>query len=263
MGLLRSVVVLMSTEQSVGPTGNPSGGGPRLVLASASPRRHELLAALGACFSVFATDAEEGDLPPPPSVVTALPVLDLPLADHPTLRAWRKASAAAAHAAEAVILGADTVVVLDGAVLNKPEDAGHARSMLTRLSGRTHTVYTGLCVLGGAEDRRASGPVGALRLAVDAAEVVFRSLSGEEIAAYVATGESLDKAGAYGLQGAGGGFVREVRGSYTAVVGLPLPVTHRLLSAAGVAGLHDPTATYQRWLQSQGKEPLPCPPTLP
>jgi len=232
--------------------------GPPLVLASASPRRRALLAALGARFSIIATDAEEEESPPPPAVSAGLPVLAMPPADHPALRAWRKAHAAALHCSDAVVLGADTVVVLDGEVLNKPEDDDHARAMLSRLAGRYHTVYTGLCVLGASQTKGEP-----LQLAVEAAEVVFRPLSADEIAAYVATGEPLDKAGAYGLQGAGGGFVREVRGSYTAVVGLPLPLVHRMLSAAGVTGLHDPTAAYQRWLQSQGKEPLPCPPTRP
>lgn len=226
---------------------------PQLVLASASPRRRELLAALGAVFTTIATDAEEREQPTPPAVAAALPPLDLPPGGHPTLLAWRKASDAAARAAGAVVLGADTVVVLGREVLNKPEDADHATAMLAALSGRAHTVYTGLCVL--------RGP--AIWLDVVAAEVEFHALDAATIAAYVATGEPLDKAGAYGVQGRGGALVREVRGSYTAVVGLPLPATHQLLGRAGILGLGDPAATYRRWLQSQGKEPLPWPPTQP
>jgi septum formation protein len=226
---------------------------PQLVLASASPRRRELLAALGAAFATIATDAEERDSPTPAAVAAALPALELPPGANPALLAWRKAHAAAALAPHAVVLGADTVVVLGGEVLNKPRDEAHARAMLAALAGTTHTVYTGLCVL-----RR-----GALWLDAVGAEVVFRELGADEIAAYVASGEPMDKAGAYGVQGRGGALVREVRGSYTTVVGLPLPAAHRLLSAAGVAGLADPAETYRRWLHGQGKEPLPCPPTLP
>ena len=229
------------------------GGSPPLVLASASPRRRELLAALGASFASIATDAEDHDTPTPPAVAAALPTLPIPHSNHPTLLAWRKAVAAAALAPGAVVLGGDTIVVIDGAVLNKPSDSAHARAMLATLSGRTHTVYTGLVVLH--RERQ--------WLEVVAAEVEFAPLSADQIAAYVATGEPLDKAGAYGLQGEGRALVRSVRGSYTAVVGLPLTETRRMLMAAGIVGLGDPAATYQRWLQSHGKEPLPCPPTAP
>jgi septum formation protein len=226
---------------------------PQLVLASASPRRRELLAALGAVYSTIISDAEEHATPTPPDVAAALPPLPVPHDDHPTLRAWRKARDAAAQAPGAVVLGADTIVVLDDAVLNKPADEAHARAMLAALAGRTHRVYTGLCVLRGDE----------LWLDVAAADVEFRPLSAGEIAAYVATGEPMDKAGAYGLQGLGGTMVRAVHGSYTCVVGFPLTPVHRLLGAAGVPGLSDPATTYERWLQSQGKELPPCPPTLP
>ena len=94
-------------------------------------------------------------------------------------------------------------------------------------------------------------------------EVTIAELNDAEIAAYVATGEPLDKAGAYGIQGLGGRLVRVVVGSYTCVVGLPLVETYRLLIAAGVTGLSEPAEAYQRWLGAQGKEPLPCPPTFP
>lgn len=256
------------TEERQPTAGAPGDPGPPLVLASASPRRRELLRALGAHFTTIATDAEEHDLPTPAPVAAVLPPLALPPGNHPTLLAWRKAHAAAAQAPGAVVLGADTVVVIDGTVLNKPADAAEAMAMLGRLSGRTHTVYTGLCVIraaNGADPAPASARYGeqTIWLELVAAEVAFHPLEPAQIAAYVATGEPLDKAGAYGLQGLGGAMVRAVHGSYTAVVGLPLPEVHRLLSAAGVGGLGDPAVTYQRWLQSQGKEPLPCPPTRP
>lgn len=223
------------------------------MLASASPRRRELLAALGPAFEAIATDAEEGEAPAPAAILGRLPDLPIPAANHPTLLAWRKAAAAAELAPGRVVLGADTTVALGGEVLNKPRDAAHAQAMLRRLSGQRHTVYTGLCLL---------APGQAL-LEIVATEVEFHPLDDATIAAYVATGEPLDKAGAYGVQGRGGELVRAVRGSYTNVVGLPLVAAHRMLSSAAVGALNDPAATYERWLRSQGKEPLPCPPTLP
>ncbi|MBK9711426.1 MAG: septum formation protein Maf [Kouleothrix sp.] len=225
-----------------------------LVLASASPRRHELLGRLGAPFQIIATDAEEQDHPPPLDVIAALPPCPVPTAGHPTLLAWRKADAACAQAPGSVIIGADTIVVLDGDALGKPRSADHARAMLRRLSGRTHTVYTGLAVI---------TPAASLQLDLVASEVLVAPLRETEIDGYVATGEPMDKAGAYGIQGLGGRLVRQVRGSYTCVVGLPLVATHRLLAAAGVGGLTDPADAYVRWLEAQGKEPLPCPPTFP
>ncbi|MFV9507155.1 MAG: Maf family protein [Oscillochloridaceae bacterium umkhey_bin13] len=227
----------------------------RLVLASASPRRRELLAALGATFTVITTDAEESQDPVPAAIVDRLLPIPVPTLQHPTLLAWRKANAVALHTPDAIVLGADTVVALEGQILNKPADDAEAHLMLRTLAGRTHTVYTGLCLI------RPDQPAPILDLV--AADVVFTPQSDEAIAAYVATGEPRDKAGAYGIQGMGGRLVHEVRGSYTAVVGLPLPATYQLLSAAGISGLQDPAATFQHWLRSQGKEPPPWPTTSP
>ncbi len=228
-----------------------------LVLASGSPRRRELLSRFGIAFRIVATDAEEQEHAPP-AIVARLPDAPLTLHDHPTLRAWRKADAACVHAPYGVIIAADTIVVLDGAVLNKPEDAAHARAMLRRLSGREHTVYTGMAVI---DSRRGHTTQPLLDLV--ASQVSVSELSDDEIATYVATGEPLDKAGAYGIQGVGGRLVRMVAGSYTCVVGLPVVTLHRLLTEVGLAGLADPCEVYRRWLSDQGKEPLPCPPTLP
>jgi septum formation protein len=244
-----------------------------LLLASASPRRRELLGLLGQPFRAVANDGEERDHPPPPAVVAALPACPVPLTTHPTLLAWRKADAACAESPDGVIIGADTIVVLDGDVLGKPRDPAHARTMLRRLSGRTHTVYTGLAVIqpeirdwrleiGDMEASRQS-PISNLQLDLEASDVLIDDLTDAEIEAYVATGEPMDKAGAYGIQGLGGRLVRSVAGSYTCVVGLPLVAIHRLLSAAGYTQLTDPTEAYMRWLDSQGKEPLSCPPTFP
>ncbi|MCG8353039.1 MAG: Maf family protein [Chloroflexales bacterium] len=234
----------------------------QLVLASASPRRHELLALLGVSYTIITTDAEDSDDPVPESVIAALPSCPLNLIDHPTLRAWRKVQVVSMSSGARVVLGADTVVVLDGTVLNKPRDEAHARAMLAQLSGRTHTVYTGLCV---SQPNGSGKTLTPEHVSFDlvASEVAIAALTAEMIAAYVATGEPMDKAGAYGIQGLGGKLVQRVRGSYTAVVGLPLPATWHLLTTAGVTGLKDPLVAYQNWLYSQGKEPLPCPPTLP
>ncbi|MCU0494011.1 MAG: Maf family protein [Chloroflexaceae bacterium] len=242
---------------------------PSLVLASGSPRRRELLAFLGAAFTIAATDAEEQDDAVSPQVLEHLPQLNLPTFDHPTLRAWRKASAIHPGSPHSVVLGADTIVVLDNEVLNKPTDAEHARHMLARLSGRTHTVYTGLCVLANhAPDMGGDAPSFQFQnqrtwFELVASAVTIAPLTAAEIDAYVATGEPLDKAGSYGIQGLGGRLVRAVQGSYTAVVGLPLPATWRLLGAAGITSLTDPVVAYRNWLTSQGKEPLPCHSTLP
>lgn len=239
-----------------------------LVLASASPRRRELLSLLGVPFTVVATNAEEQDDPVPDDVLDALPPCPLPVAQHPTLLAWRKVHAVwHQHHSPQIILGADTTVVLDNSVLNKPYDAAQARDMLAQLSGRQHTVYTGLCVCSAHtknQDNDQDGqthPIWSYDLV--ASIVTFALLNDNDIEAYVATGEPLDKAGAYGIQGRGSRLIRQVEGSFTSVVGLPLPATWRLLTNAGLSGLHDPDDAYTTWLARQGKEPLPCPPTLP
>ncbi|HEU5016214.1 MAG TPA: Maf family protein [Roseiflexaceae bacterium] len=226
-----------------------------LVLASGSPRRRELLGYLRPSFHIIVTDAEEKDRSLPPAG-TMLPAVSLPQDSHPAMIAWRKARAACAEVVDSVIIGADTIVVLDGDVIGKPKSPDHARQLLRRLSGRTHTVYTGLAII----DQAAKEHV---RYDVVASDVTLATLSDETISSYVATGEPLDKAGAYGIQGLGGRLVEQVTGSYTNVVGLPLPALHRLLTAVGVAEIADPFDAYQRWLADQGKEPLPCPPTLP
>lgn len=239
-----------------------------LTLASASPRRRELLAWLGCTYGVLATDGEDRPLPLPAALVAALPACPVALANHPTALAYKKVLTACAEAPIGAIIGADTIVVLGTRVLNKPRDAEEARAMLASLAGAEHTVYTGLAVLvtdaGVADDAGMLAlPEGRLLIGLVSANVRIASLTAGEIDAYVATGEPLDKAGSYGIQGLGGRIVERVEGSYTAVVGLPLPATAVLLARAGVTGLVDPAAAYRGWLQAQAKEPLPCPPTLP
>ncbi len=162
----------------------------------------------------------------------------------------------AAPEEDVVVLGADTIVVLDGEVLGKPSDSSDARRMLGLLSARTHEVLTGVAVaarLGAsttadrvANDRDATskadldpapvtlGPAVSLRVEVVATEVTFVELSERDIGWYVATGEPLDKAGGYGIQGLGAVFVSSIRGSHDNVVGLPLAATRRMLAEAGV-----------------------------
>ena len=187
----------------------------RLILASASPRRRELLERFGLPFEVVPARGEE-------SAPEGLPPGELV-----RLLAEQKAAEVARTVpdAAAVIVSADTVVEIDGEVLGKPGTPERAAAMLRRLSGRTHRVWTGVCVRRGDERR------------TDAActEVRFRSLAEEEIAAYVRTGEPLDKAGAYGYQSLACLFVEEIRGDYFNVVGLPLCLLGQMLRAFGVS----------------------------
>lgn len=228
----------------------------RLVLASASPRRRELLSFLEIPFTIVATSAEETDTSSPADIVAALPSCSLPLEHHPSLVAWRKVRAAAQLSDAPVVLGADTTVVLENHILNKPDDEAVAYAMLERLSGQTHQVYTGLCVCN-------CRKTASFSFDLVMSEVRFKTLDPDDITAYIATGEPMDKAGAYGIQGFGASLVSSVEGSFTSVVGLPLETTRNLLTAAGISGLRDSTSAYEAWLQSIGKEPMPCPPTLP
>ena len=181
-----------------------------LVLASRSPRRRALLERLGLAFDVRPSASGE-----------AWPAGKAP-GEAVALLALEKAEGVAEGAPEALTLGADTVVVLDGDVLGKPEDAAEARRMLRRLSDATHTVYTGLALVHPATGRRVT--------AHEATDVRFAPLSDDEIARYVATGAPLDKAGAYGIQDDHGAlFVAAIAGDYYNVVGLPLHRLYRLL----------------------------------
>lgn len=182
-----------------------------LILASASPRRRELLSQLGITFTVSAADIDET-----PHEGEA--------ADAYVLRLAReKARAVAARHPGAWVLAADTTVALGPELLGKPRDAEEAKAMLSRLSGRTHEVHTGVALAGRHEEAL-----------VARTRVTFRALSPGEIAWYAGTGEPLDKAGAYAVQGRGGFLVAAVEGSPTNVIGLPLGETLALLARAGV-----------------------------
>jgi septum formation protein len=186
----------------------------RLILASASPRRAEVLRDAGIPFEVCAVPVEEA--PRPGEEVEELVAR---LADG-------KARAAAPRIHEpAIIIGADTAVELGRRILGKPRDATDAREMLSFLSGRTHRVLTGLCVL--------RVPEGTARSAVEITRVTFAPLTQEEIAAYVASGEPFDKAGAYGIQGRAGRYIPRIEGCYFNVVGLPLARLYALLKDLG------------------------------
>lgn len=182
-----------------------------IILASASPRRSELLQQIGVTFSVQPADVDET---PDPGEAPE---------DYVERLARDKALAVAGTSPGALVLGSDTSVVLNGVILGKPADRGEAVETLLTLSGATHQVMTAVAL---AEDKQC-------RSRVVITEVTFRSLSLAEIEAYVASGEPMDKAGSYGIQGLGGIFVSNLRGSYSAVVGLPLLETAALLADAG------------------------------
>jgi septum formation protein len=183
-----------------------------VILASASPRRRELLTLVGIAHEVRPADIDETLLPGETPV------------GHSERLARGKAHAIAESAGDAVVIAADTIVVVDGDILGKPRDVGHATEMLRRLSGRQHTVYTAIAVARGAQTESA----------VEAVEVVFRTLSDDEIAAYIATGEPMDKAGAYGIQGFGATIVERVEGDYFSVMGLGMRRLVALLERVGV-----------------------------
>lgn len=187
---------------------------PDLVLASASPRRRELLARLGVTAGrVLATDIDETPLPG-----------ELPRA-HAVRLAAEKARAAAAQAPGAVILAGDTVVGVGRRILPKAEDADTARKCITLLSGRRHRVYSAVAVI---------GADGTLREALSETILRFKRLSATEIDAYIAGSEWHGKAGGYAIQGSAEGFCAWLSGSHSGVVGLPLYETRRLLLASGV-----------------------------
>lgn len=192
---------------------------PRLVLASASPRRRELLGALGIVFDIHPVDTDESRRP----------------GESPADLARRLARSKAVAAAGALgpgrtILAADTVVALGETVYGKPADAADAAAMLESLAGREHRVYTAVSLTG------PQGDADALSQSL----VRFARLSEQVIEAYVATGEPMDKAGAYAIQGLAGMFVEHLSGSYSGVMGLPVFETARLLEDAGLAILPSP-----------------------
>ncbi len=186
--------------------------GVELVLASGSPRRRELLARVGLEFRVVPAQVDESLEPGEPAGRAALRL------------ARAKAAAVAAKEPGAAVLAADTLVALEDRILGKPRDRDEARRMLELLSGREHVVLTGFCLRHQGDEAQGLGST----------RVRFRRLGRAEMAAYVASGEPMDKAGAYAVQGLGAALVEEVGGSYTNVVGLPLAACVELMLARGV-----------------------------
>ena len=177
---------------------DPIGGERRVILASGSPRRRELLAYIVPAFEIIPSGIEEIALGSPAQQVETL--------------AADKAADIAEKYPDAVVIGADTLVAVDDLVLGKPRDEAEAAAMLKQLSGRTHTVYTGVAVIS----------AGRTHSLLEATQVTFCRMTDEEIIDYIATGEPMDKAGAYGIQGYGGKYITGIEGCFFNVMGLPL-----------------------------------------
>ena len=188
------------------------GGSPRLILASGSPRRAELLTRLGLVFQVVPSDVPEDEMEG-----------ESPAA-HAERLSREKASKVSRAYPDALVLAGDTVVVRDGVLLGKPRDVEEAAAMLSSLEGRTHTVISGLAL---------APPKGIIRSGSLATEVTFRPFDKDFALLYAETGEPMDKAGAYGIQGLGSALVERISGDYHTVMGLPIPLLLDLLEGCG------------------------------
>lgn len=186
----------------------------RFIVASASPRRKELLLSSGFEFEIIPSDADE--------------TLESGIDAYDAVKelSKRKAESVLKNNSEAVVLGCDTVVALDGKILGKPKNEEDAFSMLKMLSGKTHRVYTGVCITDGKKTESF----------VSCAEVTFYELSDETVKSYILSKEPMDKAGAYGIQGLGSVLVKNINGDYFTIVGLPLAQTARALAKFKING---------------------------
>ncbi len=192
-----------------------------IVLASASPRRKELMASLQLEFKVLPSDADES-VPAewsPEQVVTELAVRKAEAVRQQALEQWQ----------DALIIGSDTIVVLDGRIFGKPVNEADSEDMLMTLQGRTHHVYTGIACVDAA--------TGHTRTEYSRTAVHMKSLTPQRIKAYVRSGEPADKAGSYAIQGFGSTLVERIEGCYFTVVGLPVPVLSDMLEEFGVSVL--------------------------
>lgn len=185
-----------------------------LILASSSPRRRELLQTLGLSFTVITSDVDE---------TTAEHLSASEVVEELSLR---KAKEVASRLTEGVVLGSDTVVVLDGQILGKPVDEMDAYRMLSMLQGQEHTVYSGVALI--------DVETGRAEVSHSLTHVRIRALTEQEIKSYIATGEPMDKAGSYAIQGIGATIVEGINGDYFTVVGLPLCLTSTLLTRFGM-----------------------------
>lgn len=180
----------------------------RLILASGSPRRRELLAQMGYEFEIIVPEVDEH--------------IDAPAGEAVAILSRRKAQAVAKQLRSGVVIASDTLVSLNGRALGKPENEAEAFEMLAALSGNTHEVFTGVTLLNAADGRSSTRSV--------RTGVRFRRLSDEEIRAYIRTGEPMDKAGAYGIQGGAGAFVEALDGSLENVIGFPVDDVQEMLT---------------------------------
>ena len=183
----------------------------RIILASASPRRRELLAQMGLSFEVMPSTKEEKMIEAEASKVVE------------SLSAQKAEDIAQQINGDATIIGSDTIVVCDGKIMGKPHSKEEAFSMISRLQGRKHQVYTGVTVIDRINGKEAKKTFAAQ------ADVSVYPMTDAEIEAYIAKGESMDKAGAYGIQGAFGMFVKEIKGEYTTILGLPIAALYQTL----------------------------------
>jgi nucleoside triphosphate pyrophosphatase len=189
----------------------------KIILASSSPRRAEILRDAGIAFAIRSPEVDEVTLPG-----ETAQAMVARLAEE---KARTAATQMEGDAHDCIVVGADTAIELDGEILGKPRDPAHAREILAKLSGRTHHVLTGIFLL--------RLPGGAMRAAVESSAVTFARLNEKEIDAYVASGEPLDKAGAYAIQGLAGRFIPRIEGCYFNVVGLPLARIYAFLHELG------------------------------
>jgi septum formation protein len=194
-----------------------STGSHRIILASASPRRRELLSLICPEFEVWPSDFDESGLS-----------TEIPPAEYVQISASHKAQAVARVLKDAIVVGADTIVVISGRILGKPADEADARDMLRLLSGETHQVYTGISVIS-INDGIAQEANG-----VECTDVTFRQLTDEMVERYIATREPMDKAGAYAIQGRGSVLIEKINGCFFNVVGLPVYRLSRLLEELGL-----------------------------
>lgn len=190
----------------------------RLVLASSSQRRRELMSMCGYDYEIVVSNADENIMEHDPQKLVSA------LAEKKAREVYDRLIAEGTDPSELAVVGSDTVVAFNGEIIGKPRDEKDAVGILKKLSGNTHTVHTGIAVISR----------GSVQQDVSTTEVRFCTLTDDEINAYVASGEPTDKAGAYGIQGPFGMFAESICGNYFTIIGLPLPILYRMLKNIGI-----------------------------